>query len=65
MLSAIFITCKYDTFLGHEIATLQAYIDKIKVFTELVKQYTSEDDDLFSFMNCKFIKDKCIAAIDA
>jgi len=47
----------YNTFLTKEIETLEEYINKIKVFTELVKQYTSEDDDLFSFMNCRFVKD--------
>ena len=47
----------YDTFLQSEIQTLDKYIEKLSSFTDLAKPYTSEDDDLFSFMNCKFIKD--------
>ena len=34
------------------------YIDKIKtITTDIVEDYTSEDGELFSFMNCAFIKD--------
>ena len=47
----------YETFLQTEIQTLDKYIEKLSSFTDLAKPYTSEDDDLFSFMNCKFIKD--------
>jgi len=48
---------KYQEFLESEIETLGFYIDKISTLTDLSKNYTSEDDELFSFMNCKFIKD--------
>ena len=48
---------KYQRFLESEIETLEFYIDKISNITELSKNYTSEDDALFSFLNCKFIKD--------
>ena len=47
----------YDNFLNSEITTLNTYIDKIKQITEIVKDYTSDDGELFSFMNCAFIKD--------
>ena len=47
----------YDNFLNSEITTLSTYIDKIKQITEIVKDYTSDDGELFSFMNCAFIKD--------
>jgi len=37
---------------------LGTYIDKIKtITTDIVEDYTSEDGELFSFMNCAFIKD--------
>ena len=48
---------KYNTFLTSEIDTLGNYITEIEKFTSLAKPYTSEDDDLFSFMNCRFVKD--------
>ena len=48
---------KYQEFLQAEIATLEKYIEKISILTNLTKDYTSEDDELFSFMNCRFIKD--------
>ena len=48
---------KYQEFLESEIETLGFYIDNISTLTNLSKNYTSEDDELFSFMNCKFIKD--------
>ena len=48
---------KYNSFLESEITTLGKYIEKISTITDLSMDYTSEDDDLFSFMNCKFIKD--------
>ena len=48
----------YDVFLIKEIETLGTYIDKIKtITTDIVEDYTSEDGELFSFMNCAFIKD--------
>ena len=48
----------YDAFLIKEIETLGTYIDKIKtITTDIVEDYTSEDGELFSFMNCAFIKD--------
>ena len=48
---------KYNEFLESEIATLGTYINIIKKITDISMNYTSEDDELFSFMNCKFIKD--------
>ena len=48
---------KYDLFLNSEIDTITTYINKIKKITEIVDKYTSEDGELFSFMNCAFIKD--------
>ena len=48
---------KYNSFLESEITTLRKYIEKLSKITDLSMNYTSEDDDLFSFMNCKFIKD--------
>jgi hypothetical protein len=48
---------RYDDYLKAEITALGVYIEKIKKITEIVKDYTSEDDELFSFMNCAFIKD--------
>ena len=46
----------YSNFLNSEIIALQGFIDKMKVITDLVNDYTSEDDEFFSFMNCNFIK---------
>ena len=46
----------YSDFLGKEIESLGIFIDKIKVITDIVKNYTSEDDELFSFMNCNYLK---------
>ena len=48
---------KYHSFLLSEIETLTVYINKISKITDISKNYTSEDDELFSFMNCKFVKD--------
>ena len=48
---------KYNTFLENEIKTLDLYIQKISTYTNITMEYTSEDDELFSFMNCNFIKD--------
>ena len=47
----------YHTFLTEEIKTLDLYIEKIKKITNHAKDYTSDDGELFSFMNCAFIKD--------
>ena len=47
----------YHTFLTEEIETLDLYIEKIKKITDHSKDYTSDDGELFSFMNCAFIKD--------
>ena len=48
---------KYHEFLDSEIKALDLYINKISVLTNLTTAYASEDDKLFSFMNCNFIKD--------
>ena len=40
-----------------EIDALSTYIDKINEITKIVDKYISEDGELFSFMNCAFIKD--------
>ena len=48
---------KYDEYLKSVIAALEIYIDKINVIIKIVDKYTSEDGELFSFMNCAFIKD--------
>ena len=48
---------KYHTFLTEEIKTLDLYIEKIKKITDNAKDYISDDGELFSFMNCAFIKD--------
>ena len=47
----------YDNYLKAEIECLKTYIDKIDEITRIVKEYTSDDGELFSFMNCAFIKD--------
>ena len=47
---------KYNTYLQSEIENLGKFVNKIKQITDLAKNYTSEDDTLFSFMNCNFIK---------
>ena len=48
---------KYDAYLKSEIVALNTYIGEINKITEIVNKYTSEDGELFSFMNCAFIKD--------
>ena len=48
---------KYNFFLNSEIDALTTYIDKINEITKIVDKYISEDGELFSFMNCAFIKD--------
>jgi len=48
---------KYDDYLKSEIEALEAYIVEINKITKIVDKYTSEDGELFSFMNCAFIKD--------
>ena len=48
---------KYDAYLKSEIVALNTYIGEINKITEIVNKYTSEDGELFSFMNCGFIKD--------
>ena len=45
----------YTNYLNSEISALGQFDSKMKEITELVKDYISEDDNLFSFMNCKFI----------
>ena len=47
----------YDRYLRAEITALDSYITNIDKITRIVKEYTSEDGELFSFMNCAFIKD--------
>ena len=46
----------YDEFLKSEIDSLGSFETKIKQITDIVKDYISENDELFSFMNCNFIK---------
>ena len=46
----------YSSFLESEITSLGTFIDNIKKITDIVKNYTSEDDELFSFMNCNYLK---------
>ena len=46
----------YTNFLNSEISSLEEFVDKMEKITDIVKDYTSEDDELFSFMNCKFVK---------
>ena len=46
----------YSSFLETEITSLGIFIDKIKVITDIVKNYTSEDDELFSFMKCNYLR---------
>ena len=48
---------KYHSFLTSENDTLSFYINKISKITDIAQNYTSEDDELFSFVNCKFVKD--------
>jgi len=45
----------YTNYLNTEISALREFDSKMKEITDLVKDYISEDDNLFSFMNCKFI----------
>jgi len=45
----------YTNYLNSEIDALGQFDTKIKEITDLVKDYVSEDDNLFSFMNCKFV----------
>ena len=45
----------YTNYLNEEISALGEFDSKMKEITDLVKDYISEDDNLFSFMNCKFI----------
>ena len=51
------LSTDYDKYLKAEIECLKTYIDKIDEITRIVKEYTSDDGELFSFMNCAFIKD--------
>ena len=51
------LSIKYDSYLRSEKTAIEAYITKINTITEIVKDYTSDDGELFSFMNCAFIKD--------
>ena len=48
---------KYQSFLDAEIDTLEKFKEKIHKLTEPTEQYASDDDELFSFMNCNFVKD--------
>ena len=45
----------YTNYLNSEISALEQFDNKMKEITDLVKDYISEDDNLFSFMNCKFV----------
>ena len=47
----------YQSFLDSEIDTLEIFKEKIHKLTEPTEQYASDDDELFSFMNCNFVKD--------
>ena len=51
------LSADYDKYLKSEKDALETYITKIKTITKIVEDYTSEDGELFSFMNCAFIKE--------
>ena len=51
------LNTNYDNLLETEIDTLGNFATKMKEITDLVKDYTSENDELFSFMNCKFVRE--------
>ena len=51
------LNTKYYDYLQSEISFLGVFLTKIKEITDIVKDYTSEDDKLFSFMNCNFAKE--------
>ena len=46
----------YIDFLDEEIKTIVEYEKKIKLLTNIVKKYNGEEEQMFSFLNCKFIK---------
>ena len=47
----------YKSYLDLETTNLGQFLTKIKQITDIVKDYNSEYDDFFSFMNCKFVKE--------
>ena len=47
---------KYEKFLNSEIETVKLFKEKIQLLTDIVKEYNGENEEMFSFMNCKFIK---------
>ena len=47
----------YIDFLNSEIISIQYFKRKIQLLTSLVKEYNGESEEIFSFLNCKFIKD--------
>ena len=50
------LNMKYDAFLTAETENLQQYVNKMKKFTDIVEEYTSEDEEFFSYMNCNFMR---------
>ena len=46
----------YTEFLDAETLNLQNYVDEMKKFTDIVEEYTSEDEEFFSYMNCNFMR---------
>ena len=47
---------KYQNFLDKVIEVTDEYISEIKEITNIVKNYNGEDEKMFTFINCKFIK---------
>ena len=43
-------------FLQKEIVIIQEFITTIKKITDIVKIYSGEEEEMFTFINCKFIK---------
>ena len=47
----------YSDFLTSETNTIDDFKAKIQLLTNIVKKYNGESEEMFSFLNCKFIKD--------
>ena len=50
------LSSKYDGFLNSEVDTIDLYLSTIEKLTKIVNNYSGEDEKMFAFMNCKFIK---------
>lgn len=50
------LSVNYDTFLDKEISAIDTFMSSLKKITNIVVNVSGKEEEIFSFINCKFIK---------